>query len=138
MTVTIEQATEAAKGGYFYICTPYSKWRGGINDACRMATDIAGRLIKYKMPVYSPIAHTHPIAKQCGINPFDHDIWMPADKPLLEGAAALIVADLPGWRESRGVTQEIEWFRATSKPIYLLDLWSYELETFESNDESTA
>lgn len=109
------------RDGYWYLATPYSKWRGGIDDAFRQAVLLAGKLIRAKLPVHSPIAHTHPIAIQCGMDPFDHSIWFPADEPLMKTAYGLLVADMEGWRESRGVLAEIDYFRCASRPIYLLD-----------------
>ena len=66
---------------YYYLATPYSKYPGGPEAAFQMACRQAAILIKAKIPVYCPIAHTHPIAVQNDMDPFDHGIWLPAGVP---------------------------------------------------------
>lgn len=107
--------------GYWYLATPYSKWAHGLEDANTVAQQLTGRLIAAKVPVYSPIAHTHGIALASSMDPLSHDIWMPADQPLFNAAYGLLVADLPGWKTSKGVDMEIEWARQMHKPIWVID-----------------
>jgi len=102
---------------YWYLGSPYSKYPGGIVAAHNAVCRDAALLIRAGVPVYSPIAHTHPIAIHGGIDPFDHEIWLPADKPLMDAAVGLIVLMLPGWESSRGLTYEIEEFQGKEKPI---------------------
>lgn len=113
--------------GYVYLATPYSKYPAGLEAAYWGACTIAGKLIKHGVPVFCPIAHTHPIADFCEMDPLDHSIWIPADKPMMDGAAALVVALMASWRESYGISIEIEHFRSAGKPVYYLDLESFEL-----------
>lgn len=103
--------------GYWYLATPYSKHPQGIEEAFRQAARVAARFAKLGMPIYCPIAHTHPIAMEGGLDPYDHSLWMPLDKPLMEGAVGLIVALLPGWASSAGIAEEIKYFAAAKKPI---------------------
>lgn len=108
---------------YWYLATPYSKYPGGIEEAWRAACVFAGELIRHGIPVYSPIAETHPIAIHSGINPYSHDIWLPADKPKMDAAGGLIVAKLAGWQDSYGIAEEIKAFTKAGKPIvYLVEL----------------
>jgi hypothetical protein len=109
------------KKGFYYLATPYSKWVHGLHDANLVAQRLAGALIKAKIPVYSPIAHTHGIAIAANMNPMDHKIWMPADKPIFDAAYGLLIADLKGWRDSKGVAIEIEWAKEQLKPIWVLN-----------------
>lgn len=104
----------------WYLATPYSKWPSGIEDASRVACIWAAKLIRAGIPVFSPIAHSHAIAVAAAIDPYSHDIWIPADRPFWAILHGLLVADLPGWRESKGVGIEIEWFRSNGKPAWLL------------------
>jgi Domain of unknown function (DUF1937) len=106
--------------GYYYLATPYSKYKTGINAAFLMACEIAARLISIGVPVFCPIAHSHPIALLGGLEPLSHDIWLPADKPLMDGAAAMIVYMADGWDESYGVKVEIEHFRKAGKQVFYL------------------
>lgn len=117
--------------GYYYLATPYSKWTHGIHDANIVAQKMAGELIKVGVPVYSPIAHTHGIALAANIDPFSHAIFMPADKPLFEGAFGLLIADLNGWRESKGVAIEIGWAKELKKPIWVISPGMLDVRPFK-------
>jgi hypothetical protein len=115
--------------GYWYLASPYSKWTTGLDDACKHIAEFAGRLLEKGIFVYSPIAHSHTIARAAMINPMDHDIWLPADKPLFLGAYGLLVAKFDGWDESFGIGQEIKWAIEHERPIKLIDPDSFELES---------
>lgn len=108
------------KSGYFYLGTPYSRYPGGIEAGFLAACRATAALIRAGVPVYSPIAHTHPVALAGGMDPLDHSIWLPADRPMMDAAHGLIVAMLPTWAESRGLAHEIEVFEAAGKPIVYL------------------
>lgn len=104
-----------------YLATPYSKYPAGIECAFRDAAALAARLLKNGARVYSPIAHTHPLAVYGNIDPLDHAIWLPFDEAMMTACAALFVAQMRGWRESFGVKHEIEFFSAARKPVIYLD-----------------
>lgn len=102
---------------YFYLASPYSKYPHGLGAAHRLACGNAALLVIAGVKVYSPIAHTHPVAIHGGIDPCDHTIWLPADAPFMHHAFGLIVLRAQGWAESRGVTEEIVVFEQARKPI---------------------
>jgi hypothetical protein len=104
-------------GGYQYLATVYSKHPLGLDIAWREACHHAAQFIKAGIPTFCPIAHTHPIAMHGLLNPYDHDIWLPADRPLMEAAAGLVVVTSEGWLDSVGIAAEIEYFNAARKPI---------------------
>lgn len=105
------------QSGFWYVGTPYSKYAAGIEQAWTDACLACARLIEAGVPVYSPIAHTHPIAVLGEIDPYAHDIWLPADRPLMEAAHGMILLMMPGWRESRGIWHEVEHFWRAGKPV---------------------
>ena len=74
-----------------------------------------------EMVVRTKHAHTHPVAVYGGIDPYDHSIWIPADKPLMEAAHGLLVCKMKGWEESYGIKVEIEHFEAEGKPVHYLE-----------------
>lgn len=128
-TVTVEFDTDTLRllHGYWYLATPYSKYPDGLEAAFKHACQIAGQLISSKIPVYSPISHTHPIALYSGMDQLNHQIWLPADEPLMDAAHGLLVAELPSWRESYGIRIEIERFTRNHKPVINLPIrWSDE------------
>lgn len=119
----MRDVSELAKDqGYWYLATPYSKWTHGLQDANTVAQMLAARLLELRLPIYSPIAHTHGIAEfVTGVDKRDHEFWLAADKPLFDAAYGLLIADLQGWRDSKGVTLEIKWCREQKKQFWLLN-----------------
>lgn len=108
--------------GYWYLGTEYTKYSGGIHNGWLLAVRTAADLLKKGIIVYSPIVHTHPIAIYGQIDPLDHNIWLPADKPFMEAARGLIVYQSPGWRESYGISKEINYFLSAEKPVLYMPM----------------
>jgi hypothetical protein len=106
---------------YWYLATPYSKYPAGIEGAFVLACKQTALLIKAGIPVYSPIAHTHPVAIHGEIDPYDHKIWMPADEPMMKAAFGLIVLRAESWTKSYGMKVEIDAFAADGKPVIYMD-----------------
>ena len=106
---------------YWYVGSPYSKYPDGIEMAHREICRIMGEFAKAGIPAYSPIAHTHPIAMAANLDPFDHQIWLPFDEPMMTGAKGLIVVKMAGWESSFGLRQEMIYFESARKPIRYLD-----------------
>ena len=107
--------------GYWYLATPYSKYPEGLEMAFVEACRVAGHLIKIGVRVFSPIAHMHPVARFCNIDPHDHAIWLPADRPIMDAACGLIVCKMPSWEISFGIAEEIKIFEAAGKPIEYME-----------------
>lgn len=116
-------------GGYWYLCSPYSRYPAGIEEAFRDVCRAAAHLIGQGVRVYSPIAHTHPIAIHGEIDPYAHDIWLPADAPFMNAAHGLIVCMMDTWRESYGIGVEIEEFAKAHKPVFYMGFPDFEIKT---------
>ena len=101
----------------WYLATPYSKYQAGLYAAYRLACVEAARLIRAGIPVFSPIAHTHPIAAFSDMDPLDHNIWLPADEPMMDAASGLIMLKAKGWEESYGMQVERRHFEERNKPV---------------------
>lgn len=102
---------------YWYMGSPYSRYPGGRAMAHFEACRNAALLIRSGIPVFSPIAHSHAVAEFGQIDPDDHDIWLPAGKPMMVAAGGLIVLKIDGWSTSEGVYYERAMFRHMDKPI---------------------
>jgi hypothetical protein len=107
--------------GYWYLGSPYSKYPDGREAAFKEICRIAAEFAKRGIAVYSPIAHTHPIAENGGLDSLDHSIWLPFDTPMMGGAVGLIVAKMASWEDSYGLGEEIRFFGQVGRPIYFLD-----------------
>lgn len=103
-----------------YVGTPYSKYPGGIEAGFIAASKITARLMVEGLRVYSPIAHTHPLAIHGNVDPLDHSVWLPFDAAIMNKSDAMIVAMLPTWETSFGVRHEIQVFVAAGKPVYFM------------------
>lgn len=113
--------SELQHGALCYLATPYSKWSAGLEDAFIEASKLAALLLRAGVKVYSPIAHTHPLAIHGNLDPLDHNIWLPFDEAMMTAAQVLIVAHMEGWQESKGIAHEIKFFEAAKKPIWDLN-----------------
>ena len=102
---------------FYYLATPYSKYPHGLDAAFRLAVEARGLLLRCGVAVFSPIIHSHPVAMQCGLDPLDHAIWLPAERPILDCASGLIMLMAESWLVSFGMHQEREVFEAARKPI---------------------
>jgi nucleoside 2-deoxyribosyltransferase len=70
--------------------------------------------------VFSPIAHTHPIAMH-GELPTSFEFYAAYDEMMISRCDAVVILMLDGWRESVGVTAEIEIAKRLGKPIALIE-----------------
>lgn len=125
-----------AVGTYYYLCTPYSRYKDGLEAAWQAACLAAAALVRAKVPFYCPIAETHPIAVIGDLDPMDHEIWLACDKPKLDAAGGLLVCMMPGWSDSYGISVEIEAFQDAGKPIYYLTWPEMEVATDAERDDS--
>lgn len=105
------------KQPFFYLATPYSKFKPGLGAAFRMACRAAATCLKAGVPVYSPIAHMHPIALFSDLDPLDHSIWLPADRPMMDAATGMLVWMADGWSSSFGIQEEVKVFDQAGKPV---------------------
>lgn len=105
----------------WYLATPYTKYYLGHDKAFEDASFIAGKLIAAGVPIFSPIAHSHPISKYAMMRDDDYTIWLPLDHHFMNAAAGCIVAMMDGWETSHGVREEIQTFIEQGKPVLYME-----------------
>ena len=110
-----------SKFTYWYVATPYTRFPAGLEAAFVLAARSAGDLMKEGIPVYAPIAHTHPVAVYGEMDKVDHDLWVRVDQPLLDAASGIIVVTAESWEISRGVAHEIRVMEKSGKPVVYWD-----------------
>lgn len=125
MTINLDHLRQAP--AYWYLASPYSKYPDGLEAAFRDVCKATAFLIQESVRVYSPIAHTHPVAVHGGVNPLDHSIWLPADEPLMRAAHGLIVCKMATWEDSYGIGVEVETFKEMGRPVLYMDFPSFDL-----------
>jgi hypothetical protein len=105
---------------YFYMATPYRKYPGGLDAAALRAEELAAELIDRGVNVYSPIVHSHALARHTRLSPMD-DRWLDIDMAFMRPAQGLIIVKMPNWEISSGIAGEQSWFKVFQRPIFLLD-----------------
>lgn len=103
-----------------YLASPYSHPDPAVRQkrfeaACRAAA----ALLRAGLPVFSPIAHSHPIAMH-GV-PGTWAFWQYVDREYLRRCRAVVVLRLAGWDTSVGVQAEIEAARQLGIPVIEVD-----------------
>lgn len=89
-----------------YLASPYSHTEASVReDRFRAACEAAGGMMKAGYRVFSPIAHTHPIAVTCDL-PKGFDYWGSYDRVMLESCSHLVILMIDGWMQSTGVEAE--------------------------------
>ncbi len=104
-----------------YLATSYTLHPAGPEAAFIEAARIAGTLAKQGVTVFSPIAHSHPLAVYAGLDGLDGEFWKKFDAPFITVCDSLIVALMDGWQHSEGVAHEIAEFQKAGKPILWLE-----------------
>lgn len=80
----------------------------------------AAQLMSHGLLVFSPIAHTHPIALG-GNLPLGWEYWDEFDRRMIAACDELWVYMLPGWTESVGVGAEIKIANEMGKLITYME-----------------
>ncbi len=107
-----------------YLASPYSHKDAWMRELrFRAISRVAGALMSERgIATFCPIAHSHPVSEELrGVDPTDHGFWLTWDNHFNHACTGLIVAMLPGWSKSRGVTSELSRFKAVGKPVEHLD-----------------
>jgi len=88
-----------------YVASPYSgNEEENYQKICHVCVDI---ITSTPFAVFSPIVHWHKIAQAYTLAT-DAEYWWHLNREYLHKADVLMVVQMKGWRESKGVTQEIE------------------------------
>lgn len=109
-------------GLLYYLASPYTHPSPAVREQrYRDLQEYAGPLMASGQFIYAPILHTHHVAARYSL-PVEFEWWERYNRAFIERSAGVIVADMNGWRESRGVRYEIALARSLSLPVWLLDL----------------
>jgi len=81
---------------------------------------IAAKMMRSGLCIFSPIAHTHPIAL-AGQLPTGWEFWHKYDRAMLGACSRLYVLMMDGWQFSTGMQAEIGIMRQLGKPIEYIE-----------------
>jgi SOS-response transcriptional repressor LexA len=104
-----------------YLATPYSFSNTSSEDEklqrFGQVTRQALLLFNDGINVYSPITHHHTIAQYGDLISLSTEEWMEFDLTFLSAANQMYVLMLDGWKDSKGLSEEIKYARANHIPI---------------------
>lgn len=105
-----------------YLASPYSSRNEQLRVARYNAVcAVAAELLREGLLVFSPIAHSHPLAAYA--LPIEFDFWQRYCLSFLRyWATELYVLTLEGWNTSQGVRAEIRTSRRLGLLVYLRDM----------------
>ncbi len=119
-----------------YLASPYSHEDPDVREERFEAVcAVAGDLMAQNIVVFSPIAHTHPVAEHSDLDCLDADFWLKFDREFILRSDVLYVLMLDGWKESYGVNWEINFAKENNIPVGYLDPETLELTTERIENE---
>jgi len=88
-----------------------------IRKRIKLITKMAAQLMDEGYIVFSPVTHSHYIAKHTKAHHLDHEYWMRQDLPILKDFDILAIYYLRGWSQSKGIARELKFARENSISI---------------------
>lgn len=126
MPVRIELVTNENK--LYYLASPYSHPDPYIKHLrYEQINKIAVLLIERGLLLIEPIASCHDKSLKYKL-PTGYEYWKTRDRALIKKSDGVIVAMMDGWKESIGVTDEVEYATSLDKPILFLNPTTLEVE----------
>jgi len=105
-----------------YLACPYSHNDPKVREErFHQVNKVASGLMSEGYYILSPISHTHPIALS-GKLPLGWEYWEGYDTLLIKSCKCVLVLQLDGWKESKGVQAEIKIAEKLGIPVEYIDL----------------
>lgn len=102
-----------------YLACPYANAAAEVrNSRVNYASAVAHLLMKASVCVFSPISHGHYI-NSFAPGAIEHQHWMDTDMKVLPICDFCVVVTLPGWQESKGVSDEIAYSNEIGLPVWI-------------------
>lgn len=118
------------RGRPVYLATPYTRQvvdseckfcrtrsDGMSAEAARHVAELALRGITAISPIVLSVAATN--AAPAALDPLDQELWQNWCWPLLATCGAVVVPDIAGWQQSRGVWREVLWSLSRALPVFV-------------------
>ena len=106
-----------------YLASPYSHPDPRVRqERYEAAVAYAAAMWREGRTVFSPIAHSHPIALLMPEGGGTWEQWAEFDRIIIEACSSIWVLMLPGWRESKGVAAEVKIAHEIVKSVTYVEL----------------
>lgn len=126
---------------YIYLTSPYTAFRAdGTYDDILMqeryiaVTECFQKLVAAGLVIFCPITMTHHIDcmhRNLHGSRMKPSFWYEFDKPFLQAASQLFVLKLLGWKESKGLQEEVETAKGRNLSIVYLEYNSTHADRLE-------
>lgn len=109
-----------AHDGYLYIASPYTHDDPMIRQRrYEKALEFTAWLAqKYRLWGFSPIGHSHHMVINHDL-PHTFEFWDDWNRCMIRTSIGIVVLQIKGWEESRGINAEMAYAKEIGKPIYL-------------------
>lgn len=115
------------KNKLIYLAVPYSNNNPTIEESRFKEVNLAAaHFFRAGLQIFSPISHCHPIKTDIGGS---FEIWGKFCIEMLSKCDELYVLTMPGWRESKGVSEEIKFSLNNNIPVTYIE-WRSENPTY--------
>lgn len=92
---------------YIYLASPYTHPDHAVMEArYKEVAEHTAQMLREGLHVFSPIVHCHKLAVEYGL-PRHIDFWEAYNTTMLRVASKLLVLQIEGWEDSRGIRREI-------------------------------
>lgn len=103
---------------YIYLASPYTHTSELVRqERFNTINKVLAALVHNGYIVFGPITQSHIIAKYLDLEQTSWEYWKDNDTVFLTQAESLMICTMPGWKESVGVTAEIQIAKKLKKPI---------------------
>ena len=103
-----------------YLASPYAHPSAAVREArLEAARYVCGKMVDEGVIVMSPLVYLGELAQK-GVHPPQG--WYAYDLQLLARCDELLVLQLPGWEDSKGVLAEVAGAQTKGMPILLMSL----------------
>lgn len=112
---------ELSVDGLYYLASPYSHENPFVRHIrYEIINAIAAQLASQGFLLLEPIASCHNKSLLYKL-PAGYEFWKNRDRRLISRSDGIIVVIMPGWQESVGVTDEIEFATSLGLPVHYLN-----------------
>lgn len=103
----------------YYLASPFTHTQKEImRMRTEIAIDVSIKLVNADYIIFSPIAYNGSWIDK-GVRG-DWEFWKEFDLKIISKCEGVIVLTMPGWENSVGVTEEVEFAKEMAIPVYYL------------------